>query len=285
MKNYMAAKRSKQGSRRGFTLIELLVVIAIIAILAAILFPVFQKVRENARRASCQSNLKQIGLAVVQYTQDADEKFPNGTIADDYHPYGWAGQIYPFVKSVGVFQCPDDSGHAGKYVSYGYNENFVTGQGSPGGTTLTPTSLSNLTASANTVMLFEANLLPAVAPNPAVVCDPSAANPAESTSPVGLGPDGGNGYNDNAYYATGPINGVSSNLDPAAAKGRHSEGANYALADGHVKWLRGPQVSGGGLSNPDSNCDQHQFGSPCAGNTYVAAGTGNPKYVATFSLN
>src|SRR4028118_1774787 len=63
-------------SRSGFTLIELLVVIAIIGILASILFPVFARARENARRSSCQSNLKQIGLGILQYTQDYDEKLP-----------------------------------------------------------------------------------------------------------------------------------------------------------------------------------------------------------------
>ncbi len=95
-------------SRKGFTLIELLVVIAIIAILAAILFPVFQKVRENARKASCSSNMKQLGLAFTQYTQDSDERFPPIKVsAPGLQDSNWGQQIYPFVKAVGVYQCPD----------------------------------------------------------------------------------------------------------------------------------------------------------------------------------
>ncbi len=96
--------------KRGFTLIELLVVIAIIAILAAILFPVFQKVRENARAASCASNEKQIGLAFVQYVQDSDEVYPMINLQGG--PYGdeenWEQAIYPYVKSQGVYICPDN---------------------------------------------------------------------------------------------------------------------------------------------------------------------------------
>src|SRR6478736_708659 len=95
------------GLSRGFTLIELLVVIAIIDILAAILFPVFARARENARRASCQSNLKQLSLGLVQYVQDYDEKNP----AKPYSGFGtayqctepetgnWGNQILPYVKS------------------------------------------------------------------------------------------------------------------------------------------------------------------------------------------
>ena len=120
-----------QSRSRGFTLIELLVVIAIIAILAAILFPVFQKVRENARKASCQSNEKQIGLALIQYSQDYDERlvrawYGNGGYdPSDPRPaslkYKWMDAVYPFVKSTAVFHCPDDSGingSTGNYIPY-----------------------------------------------------------------------------------------------------------------------------------------------------------------------
>ena len=97
-------------NRRGFTLIELLVVIAIIAIIAAILFPVFAKVRENARRASCQSNLKQIGMAITQYTQDSDETLPTRRlgITDRTEYESWRAMVFPFVKSAGVFRCPSN---------------------------------------------------------------------------------------------------------------------------------------------------------------------------------
>ena len=123
--------------RNAFTLIELLVVIAIIAILAAILFPVFARAREKARQTSCASNEKQLGLAFLQYSQDYDETFPVGVYGNAFttfccyssYPFGdrgfgWAGEIYPYVKSTGLYTCPDDpnsSTNAGVAVSYFYN--------------------------------------------------------------------------------------------------------------------------------------------------------------------
>jgi prepilin-type N-terminal cleavage/methylation domain-containing protein/prepilin-type processing-associated H-X9-DG protein len=95
--------------RNAFTLIELLVVIAIIAILAAILFPVFGRARENARRASCQSNLKQIGLGVLQYTQDWDEHYPLMVASQQGDYIGWGYAVQSYIKSEQVFQCPSDN--------------------------------------------------------------------------------------------------------------------------------------------------------------------------------
>jgi prepilin-type N-terminal cleavage/methylation domain-containing protein/prepilin-type processing-associated H-X9-DG protein len=91
----------------GFTLIELLVVIAIIAILASILFPVFGRARENARRSSCQSNLKQIGLGIMQYTQDYDEQMP-ARIFTTTPPSTWKDLVQPYLKSIQIFACPSN---------------------------------------------------------------------------------------------------------------------------------------------------------------------------------
>jgi len=138
----------KHPSKRAFTLIELLVVIAIIAILAAILFPVFARARENARRASCMSNLKQIGLGMMMYVQDYDERYPmnfqritstspiiqtdstmpgmkyqsnyGSDSSTNHHYVTWMDEIYPYVKSLQVFDCPSQSEHI--YASYGFSD-------------------------------------------------------------------------------------------------------------------------------------------------------------------
>src|SRR5438034_9888832 len=103
---YSEKRLPRRGRPRGFTLIELLVVIVIIAILAAILFPVFAQTREKARQTSCASNCKQIGLAIMQYTQDYDEVFPMA-VRNDWTS-SWPVLVQPYVKNSALFRCPSD---------------------------------------------------------------------------------------------------------------------------------------------------------------------------------
>lgn len=125
-----------KNPRRAFTLIELLVVIAIIALLAAILFPVFSRARENARRASCQSNLKQIGLGILQYAQDYDETMTRACYTSDtsctetstgesaaIQRYKWMDAIFPYVKSEQLFACPSSAKHIVGSTVTDYNTN------------------------------------------------------------------------------------------------------------------------------------------------------------------
>src|ERR1035437_5132220 len=115
-------KIKHQFRDNAFTLIELLVVIAIIAILAAILFPVFATAREKARQTSCASNEKQMGRAFIQYIQDYDETWPDGEYECQGIPWrGWVGQLWPYLKTKGVVACPSDMNASLANFSYGYN--------------------------------------------------------------------------------------------------------------------------------------------------------------------
>ncbi|MCW3059781.1 MAG: prepilin-type N-terminal cleavage/methylation domain, partial [Capsulimonas sp.] len=156
--------------RVGFTLIELLVVIAIIAILAAILFPVFAKAREKARQTSCASNMKQIGLGIMQYVQDNDEIMPSGRMSpnnqDNFGP-NWENLLQPYIKSYGVFACPsnplasspmnDDDVDKKSRISYNVNTDADSSLGAFGQRGQAGPSIADFDSPASTIAVFESN--------------------------------------------------------------------------------------------------------------------------------
>jgi prepilin-type N-terminal cleavage/methylation domain-containing protein/prepilin-type processing-associated H-X9-DG protein len=203
----------------GFTLIELLVVIAIIAILAAILFPVFAKAREKARQTSCLSNTKQLALAILQYVQDYDETFMYACLNPPVT--WWYTACAPYTKNTQILQCPSKRGT----VDYGYNMDYLGYSWGAAGTQSGGISLASFQSPAETVMLCDSNSVYAFygGRSAATVWDTNSYNGFDPTNP-GLG-----------------------------AANRHNGGANHAFLDGHSKWMAATYMRGAGSALWDYN--------------------------------
>lgn len=197
---------------RGFTLIELLVVVAIIAILAALLFPVFSKAREKARQTACISNERQLAQGVLMYAQDYDEELcatDTGQVDASGNEILWPDLLDPYVRSSAVRLCPSDSKE--KLCSYGLNELNFTDMGDPGAEP--PKILGQFQAPSETVMLGELGV-------------GSPGNPNDFTTPR---------YG--TYKLTAPDVDLNDQFDARPAC-RHFQRANIAFMDGHVEPLR-----------------------------------------------
>lgn len=203
---------------RAFTLIELLVIVAIIAILAAILFPVFGRARENARRTVCQSNMKQLGLAYMQYTQDYDERSPAIYLAGSPTLRTPGMVLDPYIKSALTWRCPSDNSQNQNavdanytYVSYGYNSFMMNKSLPPTGGWRTPIPIAML------------------------------QTPALDCLFAGSWNSSGGWILDNP----GTYNRIEGNAEGATdvIKRGHMNGGNILYADGHVKWMNGTNIA------------------------------------------
>ena len=226
-------KRPTGQTKFGFTLIELLVVIAIIALLAAILFPVFGRARENARRNACLSNLKQWGLGMMQYNQDYDERFPlmgyddnaSGKILPENR---WYNAVAPYTKSFGIAACPSDTSKANAAALLDSN-----GAAIPRFSYLANDMLANAAYTA---------------PGPPVR-NPYPLSIIQTPSEMLVITEGIRGFgvpyigeSVGCFVTGGNTNGTACGT-PTVANGRdslprHFEGANVLYADGHAKWSK-----------------------------------------------
>ncbi|RYX83328.1 DUF1559 domain-containing protein [bacterium] len=233
------------SDKKAFTLIELLVVIAIIAILAAILFPVFARARENARRASCQSNLKQIGIGILQYVQDYDERYPAGgtfyyaNLGGVNVAQTWDLTIQPYLKSYQIVTCPSDTmtpevllptlGNVRRSYAYA---NYIRAVPGSGGATPAVNSpgrpIAAMPAPSLTVLLGERIGLTA---------DGLTRLQADSWSRFStfdhvrvLASDQNKNFYENNSTTTANVS--------SGAGGRHLGTSNFLYADGHVKAVK-----------------------------------------------
>jgi prepilin-type N-terminal cleavage/methylation domain-containing protein/prepilin-type processing-associated H-X9-DG protein len=205
---------SKIREVKAFTLIELLVVIAIISILAAIMFPVFARARENARRASCMSNLKQIGLGVMMYVEDYDETYPYNRLSGVY----WMDGLKPYVKNTQVFVCPSASAATSTWIyegHYGANAQIMVNGDAP---VPSPIKMASVVTTASTYMLMDYGAWRIFSDFP--------NTPTNSSYLPGVGDLGKN------------CSGATAKYQSDCQSGRHFDGVNVAFADGHAKWLK-----------------------------------------------
>lgn len=220
--------------RKAFTLIELLVVIAIIAILAAILFPVFAQAKASAKKVSCLSNTKQMGLAIHMYAAD-HEALPMYAVSGTQ--YRWYDQLMPYIKSTGIFSCPStgrkwDVGQAGRNATYGYNYQYLGN--SRANCANVPVVDTMIQSPANTIAIADSrgtgtrDCQNQNASDPDYLNHECKFNHGYSIDPPTL-PSCATGPGPNAPSTSGKWSYIDD---------RHSGGGNIGLLDGHSKWMK-----------------------------------------------